>query len=157
MKYFTTFELVRSLAVPVFTAVYGIVGLLGYITQSFEGFNYNFFFPLAMLLIGGVLPILMTLFGGVHTERYFLKRVIEIVVCFVIMQYVILQMSVTVLSFIIMTAFLGAKIVFELLKIQDDETTGRERAVMLLSDPIYWLFANDIYNTVCYLAELPAV
>lgn len=110
-----------------------------------------------MLLLGGVLPALMTALGGIHTERYFLKRAIVIAVCFVIMQYVIYQMSVTVLSSLISFVFLGAKIVYELLKIQDDETTGGERAVMLLSDPIYWLFVNNIYNMVSYLAELPAV
>ncbi len=157
MKHFTTSELVRSLALPAFTFFYGTVALLGYVTQNFERFDYNFFFPLVMLLFGGVLPALMTVFGDIRTERYFLKRAIEIVVCFVIMQYVILQISVTVLSFIIMIVFLGAKIVFELLKIQDDETTGGERAVMLLSDPIYWLFANNIYNTLSDLADLAVV
>lgn len=147
MRNFTVSALIKSLALPVFTFIYGLISLLGYITQSWEGFaTINFYLPLAMMFLGGVLSALLTLFRDIHTERYFFKRLCVFAVCYVLW-FVHLQMAVSVLSSIILFALIGGKIVYEILKVQDEDTTSGERAVMLLSDPLMYLFINDCGDT----------
>lgn len=88
-------------------------------------------------LIGGVLPIILTLSLKIHTERYMLKRLICFV-AFYMFRNLMMGSPMVIFAFELLIGVLI--IIFEVVKIQDELTTGSERAVLLLSDPvIYWL------------------
>ncbi len=159
MKYFTTSELVKSLAVPVFTFGIGAVAQLGHIMNDsgFNGIDSTFIFSLMLMLLGGVLPMLMTLFGHVHTERYFVKRIILIPAVWLISNLVngfcqsnaiiaTLSGDGSLLQFTLQFVFFVAELLFLILKIWDEYTSGGERAVTILSDPYLWLFIDTIYS-----------
>ena len=159
MKYFTTSELVRSLAVPVFTFGIGAVAQLGHIMSDsgFSGIDDTFIFSLMLMLFGGVLPMLMTLFGHVHTERYFIKRIILIPAVKLILNLVqhfcesnfiigTLSGDGSLLQFTLEFVFFVADLLFLILKIWDEDTTGGERAVTILSDPYLWFLIETVYS-----------
>lgn len=86
--------------------------------------------------IGGVLPIILTLSLKIHTERYMLKRFI-CCVCFYLFRNLMMGDPTFIFVFEMLVAVLI--IIFEVVKIQDEYTTGSERTV-LLSDPvIFWM------------------
>lgn len=155
----TTSELVKSLAIPMITFGIGAVAQLGHIMNDsdFNGIDDTFIFALVNMVLGGILPILMTLFGHIHTERYFLKRIIAIVACVVLSNFVqgLFQRNVvintlsgdgTLLQFTVEFVFCAGELLFNILKVQDENTTDSERSVMLLSDSIFWLLLANIYH-----------
>ena len=157
MKNFTIPALIKSLVFPVFTFIYGLISLLGYVTQSWEGFaTINFLLPLAMMLLGGVLPAFLTFFRDTHTEKYFVDRLRVFAVCYVLW-YLIHFIAMSVISSLITFALIGGKLVFEILKVWDGDTTGKERAVMLLSDPMLYLFVNDVAAMLVSLGLLTLI
>ena len=143
MKNFTVSQLIRSLIMPLFTFGYGIIAFVGENKNGFASFNgYDAvrmtYMPLVTLLLGGLLPILLTLFRNIHTERYFIKRLCVFVACYVL-NYVGMKMPFGILSTLLFIAILVGDVVYELLKVMDEDTTKGERAVILLSDFFIWL------------------
>lgn len=138
-------ELLRSLFFPVITLLWGVSYLVNdYINaggnEAFSGLRVLFLFPYIAGILGGILSISFTLFLRINTSRYFLKRLIVLGIIFVIYQV----MMMTFLSvYFIATVFIAAGVagvIYQILKIQDEDTTPKERAVLLLSDPIiYWI------------------
>lgn len=142
MKNFTKLELLKSLAMPIGTFLFGAVALGGEIKSGevyFTGYAAvrTLYYPLAVMLIGGVLPAALTFFCNIHTERYFFKRLCAYGVCYVYL-WIGGQFSFGILSTIwhIMTA--AGNVVWVLLKVQDEETSGGESAVMFISDFYLW-------------------
>lgn len=142
MRNFTVSQLIKCLMLPLGTFVYGVAvfgEVILYGEVRFTGYAAVrfFYFPLALILLGGVLPVLLTIFRDIHTERYFFKQLCVYVVCYAAIWFVG-QMSFGILSTIYHIGIAAGKVVFELLKVQDEETTRGERAVMFLSDFFIW-------------------
>ena len=90
------------------------------------------------IIIGGILPIILTLTHSIHTEHYLKKRIITIIVVYVANGFIgLFGNGVTMLA-LYMIIGIGA-VLFQILKIQEENTLGKERLVLILSDPIvYW-------------------
>ncbi len=90
-------------------------------------------------IICSVIAIIITLCVKVDTSRYFFKRLIGI--CAMIAIYgVAMSFSTSMLP----AVFIGiAGIVYQILRVQDDDSSKAERAVLMLSDPaihltVFW-------------------
>lgn len=150
MKNFTMPELLKSLAFPILTLVCGVWNFLGvlwhllFYEQELYRIVITIFWAFAVIF-GGVLPILMTVKFNVRTERYFFKRVISFAVCLgaiYLMNHTIYHTG--VFGGIYIMVVIGSKVVYQLLKVEDKETTGVERAVMFLSDYII-IYGLDVF------------
>lgn len=106
-------------------------------------------------LVGGVLPIILTIALRIHTERYFVKRVAATVVAVVIIYSVASQlMRFYVMYLVYQIGICLAGILFDLFKNQDEATIGRERAVLFLSNPlIYWII-KEVWTSVIYFITM---
>lgn len=95
---------------------------------------------LAALLIGGVLSAVLTLTLKIHTEYYLLKR-LAVIAAVIIVQLVLLILPLDAAVYDLGLSLLGAAaVIYQVLKVQNEGTSGGERAVMMLSDPIlYWM------------------
>ena len=98
----------------------------------------------------------MTLFGHVHTERYFVKRIILIPVVWLTANFVqhfcqsnfvigTLSGDGSLLQFTLQFVFFVFELLILILKIWDEYTSGGERAVTILSDPYLWFFIVSVY------------
>lgn len=142
MKNFTIVQLLKSLAFSVFTfgvAVYALFweGIFADNVIGYEAVR-SFGFPIAMMLFGGVLPAALTIFRNIHTERYFFKKLCAYGICCVLL-FVVGQLTFGILSVIMEIAVAAVDIVFVLLKVQDEETTRGEAAVLFLPDLVLWI------------------
>lgn len=136
---FSKKELFMSLSMPTIVLLwYGSVSVAKLIVPDDKPpFSAFHIFCIAATLIGGVLPIALTLSLKIHTERYMLKRFICCVGFYVFRN---LMMGDPRVIFVFEMLIAVLVIVFEIVKIQDEDTTGSERTVMMLSNPIiYWL------------------
>ncbi len=139
MSNFTKKELFMSLFMPsVVLLWYGSISILKVIVLDdkllFSPFHM---FCIITFLIGGVLPIILTLSLKIHTERYMLKRLI---CCVFFYMFRNLMMGDPTVIFVFNLLIAVLIIILEVVKIQDEYTTGSERTVLMLSDPvIYWL------------------
>lgn len=92
----------------------------------------------AAILIGGILPIILTLAGKIHTEQYLKKRLITIVTVYVLTGFVSMIVYPVIMYPLQMLVYIGA-LIYQFMRVQDEDTSGGERAVIMLSDPIvYW-------------------
>lgn len=83
------------------------------------------------------MPIILSLSLKIHTERYMLKRLICCVFFYCLRN---LMMGIRIVVFVFELLIAVLIIVYEIAKIQDEYTTGGERAVIMLSSPIaFWL------------------
>lgn len=80
-------------------------------------------YPIAAL-IGGVLPLVLTVRLGIHTERYLLQRLAAVAIAGVVINPVLSSLSNAVLYLICYIGICAAEILYEVLKIRDFETTG---------------------------------
>lgn len=139
MSAFTKKELFMSLLMPTIVFLwYGSISVSKLIVQDDKTLFFPFhMFCIAVSLIGGVLPIILTLSLKIHTERYMLKR---LVCCVFFYMFRNLMMGNPIVIFIFELLVGGIIIFYEVLKIQDEYTTHSERAVLLLSSPvIFWV------------------
>ncbi len=147
MKGFSKMELAGSLAVPVLTFLWGLIYTINRLSIGAEFLgkgSSHLAYPLAMLF-GGALPIFLTLKYKIHTEDYLKKRIILIIIIRVIFSFIGYVGTIMPKFFLYIVFGVGA-IIFEVFKIQEEYTTGRERAVLMLSDPIiYWTIENFIF------------
>lgn len=150
MKNFTETQLLKSLAFPILTLVVGLWNFLGvlWLLRLYEQELYRVVITIYwafVVIFGGVLTILMTVKFNVHTERYFFKRVISFAICFgaiYLMNHTFYHTG--VFGGIYIMVVIGGKVVYQLLKVEDKETTGAERAVMFLSDYII-IYGLDVF------------
>lgn len=155
MNGYTKSEFALSIACSSLTLLWAVARfVLDTIWHANNG-NYisvRLVYPIAVL-IGGVLPIILTITLRIHTERYFVKRVAAIVVAVVI----IYSVSGPLMRFywLFLVYQIGiclAGILFDVLKNQDEATIGRERAVLFLSNPlIYWII-KEVWTSVIYFS-----
>ncbi len=106
-------------------------------------------------IIGGVLPIILTITLKIHTERYFVKRAAATVVAVVIIYSVAVPLAPYYWLFLVyQIGICLAGILFDVFKNQDEATIGRERAVLFLSNPlIYWII-KEVWTSVIYFITM---
>lgn len=82
----------------------------------------------------------LTLTLKIHTEYYLLKR-LAVIAAVIIVQLVLLILPLDAAVYDLGLSLLGAAaVIYQVLKVQNEGTSGGERAVMMLSDPIlYWM------------------
>ena len=152
MRGFEKKELIGSLFCPVLTLLWGLIrGLVDFSWGAeFTGRGSFRLTAFVAILIGGILPVIMTLAGKIHTEKYLKKRLIIIVIVYVVTGF-INQIGYPVILFAYdMLVYIGA-IIYQVRRVQNKDTSGGERAVLILSDPIvYW----TIYWFVFWLIDL---
>lgn len=140
MRGFTKRELIGSLFCPALTILWGSVRFLVDLTcgLKFKGEGSFRLAAIFAVIIGGILPIILTLTHSIHTEHYLKKRIITIIVVYVANGFIgLFGNGVTMLA-LYMIIGIGA-VLFQILKIQEENTLGKERLVLILSDPIvYW-------------------
>ncbi len=146
MRDFSKKELAGSLAVPILTFWWGLTYTINRLSIGAEFLgkgSSHLAYPLAMIL-GGALPVFLTLKYKIHTENYLKKRILLIIFIYVIFSLIGMIGKVMPMFIYYMLFGIGA-IIFEIFRIQDESTTGSERAVLMLSDPIiYWTIENFI-------------
>lgn len=154
MKGFTKSEFALSIACSSLALLWAVARFV--LDIIWETNNGNFIsvrlvYPIAAL-IGGVLPIILTIALRIHTERYFVKRAAVTVVAPVIIysvagelvkyygMYLVYQIGICL-----------AGILYDVLKNQDEATIGRERAVLFLSNPLfYWIIKDAWYGLIYF-------
>ena len=106
---------------------------------------------LIAILVGGILPVILTLARKIHTEQYLKKRIITIVIVYVANGF-IGHIGIPVVSVVLyMLVGVGA-VIYQIIKVQDEDTSGGERIVLMLSDPIiYWTLYWFLLYTINYL------
>ena len=152
MYNFTRKELVGSLCCPALTILWCIIRVLTDLSWGAEFTGKGFFrlTPFIAFFVGGFLPIILTLACKIHTEHYLKKRLILIVIVYVFNGFIGLIGVPVVMFALYMTVGIGA-VIYQLLKVQDEDTSGGERAVIMLSDPIvYW----TIYHFIFWIIKL---
>ena len=88
-------------------------------------------------VICGAIAIIITLGAKVDTERYFFKRLIGIGGMIVIYS-IAMRFAVTALPAVLIGI---SGVIYQILRVQDDDSSKAERAVLMLSDPAIHLTA----------------
>lgn len=152
MREFEKKELIGSLFCPALTLLWGTLRILldSSWGAEFTGRGSFRLTTFVAVFIGGILPIIMTLAGKIHTEQYLIKRLITIVIVYVITGFIGLIGYPVIMFPLEMLVYIGA-IICQIMKVQNENTSGGERAVLILSDPIvYW----TVYWCVFWIIEL---
>ncbi|MDE6732446.1 MAG: hypothetical protein K2J77_06175 [Oscillospiraceae bacterium] len=154
MKGFTKSEFALSIACSSLTLLWVVVRFV--LDIIWETNNGNFISVrlvyLIAALVGGVLPIILTIALRVHTERYFVKRAVVTVVAVVIIYSVASAIMVYEIFLVYQIGVCVAGIMYDVLKNQDEATIGRERAVLFLSNPlIYWIIKEVWYSLIYFM------
>lgn len=147
MKDFLRIELIKSLIFPGLCALWVIVRFFAELDGGVNFLAGCFCRPIsytAALVFGCGVPVLLTLSRNVHTERYLKKRLIILVVTYVALSFLNL-IGVPLLYAFYYLFFAVFSVVFQVFKVQEEDTPPAERAVLMLSDPvIYWTLFNVI-------------
>lgn len=138
MPYFTKKELIMSLFCPVFTFLWGLFHILTH-CSFYIGFwdCFNLSLGLAAMLLGGVLPAVLTWRFKIRTDGFLIKRLIfiaAVVAVYRLFQYIYLGPTLT--YFLLYLIVNVTAILLQYLTTKD--VTKGERAVLVLSDPILW-------------------
>lgn len=147
MPYFTKKELIMSLFFPVIVFLWGtyefVFGIPWGRDLAEVGF-WGWLFPLiglAKLLVGGVLPVVLTLRLKIRTDSYLLIRLIVIVVVYALNRFIenyAFPGSTTVTFFALHMIVNATALLLQILTFKKLDTSSGERAVLILSDPILW-------------------
>lgn len=136
--------LLQSLIFPVIIIIWGVArtvtdflyaGGISAFTRLDALWRYVCF----VTIICGVIAIIITLAAKVDTSRYFFKRLIGI--CAMIAIYGVAMSFATSMLPAVFIGIVG--IVYQILKVQDDDSSKAEHAVLMLSDPaihltVFW-------------------
>lgn len=136
--------LLQSLLFPVLIIIWGIART---VTDFLYAGGISAFTRLDALwryvcfgaIICSVIAIIITLCGKVDTSRYFLKRLIG--TCGLVVLY---GVAMSFATSMLPAVFIGiAGIAYQILRVQDDDSSKTERAVLMLSDPaihltVFW-------------------
>lgn len=136
--------LLQSLLFPVLIIIWGIART---VTDFLYAGGISAFTRLDALwryvcfgaIICSVIAIIITLCGKVDTSRYFLKRLIGIGGMIVIYS-IAMRFAVTALPAVLIGI---SGVIYQILRVQDDDSSKTERAVLMLSDPaihltVFW-------------------
>lgn len=140
MVSFSREELIKSLVCPLITLLWGLVNAVSDVLWGAEFFGGGLFRVsyLIAFVLGGCIPIILTISIKIHTEKYLKKRLFVIIFTYVA-ESVIGKIGVPLLTFIFLMLFDIGAIIYQIVKVQEDETSGFERVILILSDPIvYW-------------------
>lgn len=155
MANFSRRELIGSLLFPFLTFLWGMVRFVGDLSWGapFVGsgsFRLSFF---PAILVGGILCALLTIGLKIHTERYVKKRIILLIVVYLTNNCIGMIGFPMVMFPLYMLVNIGA-IIFQIFKVQDEDTSGYQRAVLMLSDPVvYWLIYWFIFWFTYFLGK----
>ena len=146
-------ELIASLCCPILTFLWGSIRSLTDLSwgADFTGKGSFRLTAFVAIVFGGILPVILTLTREIHTERYLKKRLIVIVLVFLVNK-INNNIPVAVFAFVFyMIVGVGA-MMFQIFKVQDEDTSGGERAVLMLSDPtLYWTLYWFLFYIINYL------
>lgn len=146
-------DLIGSLCCPFLTLCWGIIRSIVDFSwgATFIGSGAFRLVCFPAILVGGLLCALLTIGLKIHTERYVKKRIIVIGLVLLANNCIGMIGKPLVMFSLYMLVDIGA-IIYQVLKVQDEETLGKERIVMLLSDPIvYWTIYWFIFWFIFYL------
>ena len=153
MKDFLRIELIKSLFFPGLCALWVTVRFIDELLWGADFTAGNYFRPISYisaLVFGCGVPVLLTLTRNIHTERYFKKRLIIFIVMYVGLSFLNLISDQTLYTFYYLFFGVGS-VVYQVFKVQGEDTPAAERAVLMLSDPvIYW----TIYHVVAFTSFL---
>lgn len=144
---FAPLDCLKALMIPIFTALYGVYDLIiriikGKIVVSGIEIVSTLIFPLLMILVGGILPIILTLRFKIHTEDYFIGRAAVIVVGFPLINAVVVR-----IGCVIYAIWGVVNLLFEVFnKSKYQQLTGGERAVMIMSNTMIWICCGELLN-----------
>lgn len=145
MNSFSKKQLFMSLACPFLCFLWGSVRIISALTGGvrLEEIFVSKYFPagicFAALLIGGILSAVLTVTLKIHTEEYLIKR-LAVIGAVIIVQQVLLFVGMDGRVFALVSLVEAAAVIYQVLKVQNEGTTGGERAVMMMSDPVlYWM------------------
>lgn len=146
MNSFSGKQLVGSLFCPCLTLLWGIVRFFGdTITGAMHIEHGSIRMTcIAAMLIGGILSVILTLAIKIHTEDYLKERLFVIAFVYVINGFIGL-IGVRLIMFIFYMVFGVGAVIYQVVKVQDADTPGSARAILIISDPIlywtiYWFF-----------------
>lgn len=144
-----------SLCCPALTFLWGLLSVVIYFAwgKDLSENGVSLLLPpiigLAAALIGGVLPVVLTLRLKIHTEKYLIPRLIIIVIIFVGNRFIgnlFIPGGTNVSTFVLYMIFNIGAVLIQILKVQKEDTLPEERAVLILSDPIlYWAIIYFAY------------
>ncbi len=140
MANFSKRQLICSFICPAICFLWGAVY---FFVDLFQGELFKNNRPLDLLyssamLFGGIIPALITVIGKVETGSYLKRRGLIIIVVFVAFKAMTIG-SLKHIHFYLFIIIGLAAFFYQILRVQDEMTTGGERAVLILSDPIiYW-------------------
>lgn len=144
-----------SLCCPALTFLWGLLSVVIYFPwgKDLSENGVSLLLPpiigLAAALIGGVLPVVLTLRLKIHTEKYLIPRLIIIVIIFVGNRFIgnlFIPGGTNVSTFVLYMIFNIGAVLIQILKVQKEDTLPEERAVLILSDPIlYWAIIYFAY------------
>lgn len=144
---FTPLDRLKALMIPVFTALYGAYDIImriikGRMVVSGIEIVSALIFPLLMILVGGVLPIILTLRFKIHTEDYFIGRAAVIVFGFPLIYAVSAR-----IGYVIYAIWGVVNLLFEVFnKSKYQQLTGGERAVMIMSNTMIWICFGELLS-----------
>ena len=153
-KNFTAKELFGALCCPFLAFLWGIVRWLNDLSlgEQFLGrgiFRVTYF----LAMFSGILTAILTLKLNLHTERYLKKRLIIIAAVIVMTGFINGNGHVGVMITLDLLVYVGA-VVLQILTVQDQNTFGAERAVLMLSDPVVYLGIRDFLLWFTTLLEM---
>lgn len=146
--YFTKKELLMSLCCPAITFLWGLLSVVFYFPwgKDLSENGVSLLMPpiigLTAALVGGVLPVVLTLRLKIHTEKYLIPRLLIIVIILMCNRFIgnlFIPGGTAVSTFVLYMVFNVGAVLIQILKVQNKDTLPSERAVLILSDPIlYW-------------------
>ncbi len=149
MTGFTNKQLKLSLVFPLLTMGWGVIYsvndlLWGAYFLKPGIFRISYFIAIIM---GGILPIILTLTLRIHTEQYIKNRLIVFAfIC--VAEGFIGKIGIPLITFIFLMFFDIGAIIYQIVRVQDDDTIISERVILILSDPIVY---RAIYWFIFYL------
>lgn len=141
-----------SLVCPFLCLLWGSARIIIYLAdgERLTDFFVSHYFPnavcFAAVLVGGILSAVLTLTRKIHTEDYLLKRLAVMGAVIVFHQIMIFIGNALIVEPCLSLAG-AAAVIYQILKVQNEDTSGGERAVMMMSDPI-------LYLTIFWILEL---
>ncbi len=147
MNGFPIQNLALSLAFPWLNLVVSAVYLLlqqFFLESAQDGLAVHIT-ALVTIVLGGLLPIILTLALKIDTSSYFKRRLIPTVLI-VFCDDLLYNRASTTMFFICVSAEFLCNVLYRILKIEDELTSARERAVLILSDPVFYFTAFVVFR-----------
>lgn len=146
MNSFSKSQLLMSLVCPFLCLLWGFARIIIYLVdgERLIDFFVSHYFPnaicFAAVLVGGILSSVLTLTRKIHTEDYLLNRLKVIGVVIIVHQVLMLFTIDASIVHVLLSLAGSAAVIYQILKVQSEDTLRGERAVMIMSDPVlYWM------------------